>query len=82
LDDFTRRELYQHLRYHCKRPEALDAPLRLLVEHGYQRSYTPERAGKRGPNPVRFAVHPDWDRQAPARDARVTQVSAAEGKLV
>jgi hypothetical protein len=82
LDDFSRRDLYQHLRYHCKRPEALDAPLRLLVEHGYLRVFTPERAGKRGPNPARFAIHTDWDRRIPAQDARVTQVSVSEGKPV
>jgi hypothetical protein len=82
MDDFTRRDLYQHLRYYCKRPEALDAPLRLLVEHGYLRSYTPERAGKRGPNPVRFVVHPSWDRQITPQDAQVTQVSVPEGKPV
>jgi hypothetical protein len=82
MDDFTRRDLYQHLRYSCKSPEALDAPLRLLVEHGYLRSYTPERATKRGPNPVRFAVHPAWDWPGTPQDARVTQVSPPDQKLV
>jgi hypothetical protein len=82
MDHFTRRDLYQHLRYYCKRPEALDAPLRLLMEHGYLRMYTPERAGKRGPNPMRFAVHPDWDRQSTTQDAQVTQVSGPAWKPV
>src|SRR5262249_9464253 len=32
-DSFTRRDLYQHLRRYFKAPDALDAPLKMLVEH-------------------------------------------------
>jgi hypothetical protein len=63
LDDFTRADLYQHLRRHCRRPEALDAPLRLLEAHGYVRNYLPPRSSKPGRLPQRYVVNPSWDRQ-------------------
>jgi hypothetical protein len=62
LDHFTRRDLYQHLRRYFKKPEALDPPLRLLVECGYLRPTTPERGGRPGPNPERYQVNPRWGR--------------------
>jgi hypothetical protein len=62
LTGFTRTRLYRHLRgqrcYEGK-PEALDAPLALLREHGYLRCQPAPRATKPGPKPDVWHVHPD-----------------------
>jgi hypothetical protein len=80
VGDFTRRDAYQALRGHFKRPDALDSPLRLLCDHGHLRAATPARqAGARGPNPERFEVNPLWPREDDAQVTPVTQVSDSEG---
>jgi hypothetical protein len=60
LGDFSRRDLYQCLRRTLANPDDLDAPLALLVSHGYLRPYIPSRDGKKGPNPRRFLRNPLW----------------------
>jgi hypothetical protein len=83
VEDFTRRDAYQALRGHFKRPDALDSPLRLLCDHGHLRAATPARpAGARGPNPERFEVNPLWPREDDAQVTPVTQISGYEGEPV
>jgi hypothetical protein len=82
LNDFTRRDLYQHLRRHFKQPEALDAPLRLPAEYRYLRCTTPERAGRPGPNPERYEVNSTWDRWPRPQDTQDTQDRPKQGELV
>jgi hypothetical protein len=65
LQAVTRSDVYQHLRRHFQRPEALEGPLRTLTEHRYLRCITPERGGRPGPNPLRYEVNPLWDRRLP-----------------
>jgi hypothetical protein len=90
LDDFTRRDLYRLVRGRFKRPEELDGPLGLLVAFNYLRAYTPQRdKAKRGPNPTRYLINPEWDRdpsalatgdsgpEAPEGETRVTRVTRA-----
>jgi hypothetical protein len=63
LTSFTRRDLYQHLRRHFGRPDALDAPLKVLGEHGYLRVATPASAAARRGHPTeRYEVNPLWER--------------------
>jgi hypothetical protein len=65
MTQFTRRDLYQHLRRHFGRPDALDAPLKLLVEHGYLRvAGTGPAPNKPRPRTERYEVNPLWDRSA------------------
>jgi hypothetical protein len=69
LDRFTRRDLYQHLRRTFKRPDALDAPLKLLVDHQYLFAIAPDRTpGKPGPCWEKFAVNPLWTRTRNPQD--------------
>jgi hypothetical protein len=48
---FPRTAVYRRLRGYFKRPDALDAPLRLLVDHQFLRCSIPDREGRRGHNP-------------------------------
>jgi hypothetical protein len=83
LNDFTRRDVYQHLRRQCQRPEALDAPLRLLLEHGYLRARLPERAaGQTGRSAIHFEVNPRWDRSVRTQCTQCTQNDSADGHSV
>jgi Protein of unknown function (DUF3987) len=60
LSDFTRADLYQCVRRYFKRPDALDKPLDLLVDHRYLRSYQPDPNGRPGPRFDRYVVNPLW----------------------
>ena len=82
LATFTRRDLDQHLRRQFKKPEALDAPLKLLVEYGYLRCTTAERGHKTGPTPERYEVNSDWLTQMRTHRTQRTQVSGSEGEPV
>jgi hypothetical protein len=76
LDDFTRTDLYRLMRGTFHQPEDLDAPLALLVSRLYLRCCTPERPeGSRGPNPPRYKVNPQWDRDTSPLITPVTRVS-------
>jgi hypothetical protein len=78
LDDFTRADLFQLVRGRFDQPEHLDAPLALLVSHGYLRSYTPDRPkGQRGPNPARYLVNPLWDRDVSDDPSTCRETSSA-----
>jgi hypothetical protein len=79
---FTRRDLYLHLRRYFNAPDALDAPLKMLVEHRYLRVETPERYGRPGPNPDRYHINPLWDRQPRTQDPHDPQDQAGEGEPV
>ena len=50
------------------RGEHLDAPLSLLVDHGYLRVVAGEVGGRPGPMPQTFAVNPHWDCGADSGD--------------
>lgn len=64
---FTRTAIYRRLRGHFRnKPDALDAPLRLLVDHHYLRVQGPTRAGQPGHNPTLYEISPRWDRRPPA----------------
>jgi hypothetical protein len=58
---FGRTKLFwNHLRRHFKRPEALDPPLELLVQHHHLRRVESD-AAKRGPRPQEYEVNPKWN---------------------
>jgi hypothetical protein len=64
LKTFSRTDLFRLLRggSSFKRPDSLDRPLKLLVDHQYLFAAVPVRLpGKPGPNPERFTVNPRWD---------------------
>ncbi len=62
LDNFSRADLYQLARASFAEVDSLDAPLGILVNHRYVRTFTPVRPpGSRGANPVRYQVNPLWD---------------------
>jgi hypothetical protein len=65
LNQFTRRDVFQYLRRYFKRPEALDAPFRLLVEHQYLITMDDESQGKPGRKAERYLVNQLWDRTLP-----------------
>jgi Protein of unknown function (DUF3987)/Toprim domain len=60
LTDFTRADLFQHVRRYFKRQDALDKPLELLVDHRYLRSYLPDPTGRPGPRSERYVLNPLW----------------------
>jgi hypothetical protein len=62
VDGFTRADLYRQLRRHFQQPDALNGPLRMLVEHHYLRLAGAAPPGKRGPATDRFEVNPKWER--------------------
>src|SRR5947199_4536718 len=79
LHTFTRRDVYQHLRGSFERPEALDAPLGLLLDHHYLRVVPQEGVPRPGPRTDRYEVNPLWDRREGARITQITQDPAGEG---
>jgi replicative DNA helicase len=64
LSRFTKRDVHQGMRGRFKRTEELDAPLTLLIDHGYVRKRPqPKHDGPgRPPSPV-FEVNPLWTTQ-------------------
>jgi hypothetical protein len=82
LSSFTRRDLYQHLRRQFRKPEALDAPLRLLVEYRYIRPVGGERFGRPGPAPERYEISPVWLSQMRTQRTQRTQDDDSEGEPV
>ncbi len=66
LETFTKRDLYQGVRGRFKTVDALDAPLRLLIQHAYIRERPDEfrqRAGRK-PSPT-LEVNPLWRSRNP-----------------
>jgi hypothetical protein len=61
LDHFTRADLYQHVRRHFGRPDALDGTLRLLVDQRHLRVALPDGDGRPGPRTERYQRNPLWD---------------------
>jgi hypothetical protein len=82
MSTFTRRDLYQHLRKTFKKPEGLDAPLRLLVEYRYIRPVGGERQGRPGPAPERYEISPVWLSQMRTQRTQRTQDDESEGEPV
>jgi hypothetical protein len=63
LNDFSRADIYRYVRRSFQRPDALDAPLKLLVDHRYLFAVVPEKVpGKPGRNPEKYTVNPLWTR--------------------
>ena len=59
MQEFSRRDLFEWSKSRVGRVEALDAPLRILADHGYIRERLVESGAKRGrpASPV-FDVNP------------------------
>ena len=64
LRSFTRSQAYQQLKdkRDVRNGDALNAPLALLVDHGFVRSVPDAGGGRPGPAPQTFAVNPLWRR--------------------
>lgn len=70
VEEFSRREIFDGVRnQRIAKVGDIDAPLRLLAEHGWIQLLDPPPAGPRGgrPQAPRFAVHPAALDDAPAR---------------
>lgn len=68
----SRRDLHQRMRRRYARPNQLDSPLSLLVEHGYLRpSSPPMRAEARGRKASdRYEINPRWERAQNSQNTR------------
>jgi hypothetical protein len=64
LGSFTRSQAYQQLKdkRDVRNGDALNAPLALLVDHGFVRVVPDAGGGRPGPAPQTFAVNPLWVR--------------------
>jgi replicative DNA helicase len=73
---FTKRDLHQSLRGSFKRVEELDAPLNLLVDHGFVRKRSEEKPATAGrPQSATYDVNPLW----PPRKARTPKPPVTDG---
>jgi hypothetical protein len=64
--NFTRADVYQHLRHQVKRVEDLDPALARLERHNYVRRTRQAREGPGRPPPDVFDVNPGYQPEAPA----------------
>jgi hypothetical protein len=78
---FTRNGVYQYLRRYFKRPEAMDSPLRLLIDHRYIREDKAEQVGP-GRRSDRYEVNPEWDRRERTRNPQNPRNDPDEAEIV
>jgi hypothetical protein len=76
---FTRRDLHQCLRRQFPAPDALKAPLAVLVDHHYLRTTEASVSHRHGRNPERYLINPLWSPHASARRGPADEGSSVYG---
>lgn len=67
ITEFSRRDIHRHLHATFKTPEALDAPLSMLVQHGYLRLAASDNSiGRKATQ--KYEVNPLWGRKSDKSD--------------